>query len=523
MSLAVAVAPLVPVLVALCCACAPSEPAGQEALAATGIAAPPPPPAPASPATLALAPPPAPAPRGPQDSQAAPAAGAFPTGAALDGSAGVLAAALALARADHPDLDEAAVRREIDALASSWRELAPADAPPEARADALARLLFEVAGFRAVSDLESPETLHIDSVLARREGYCLSLSVVALAMAEVLGEPLHGVAMPNHFLVRWDDGRVSRNLELTRRGASVSDAGLRATLGDFWHAGSIYARSLSPREVAAVLLHNRGFVAAAQGRPAQALADLERAAELLPSLPEAHRNLGVARAEGGDLPGAIASLETALSLYPGDVDALINLALARRATGDMAGARTELDTVLMLRPGDTRALSLLHEWAQASSPAARSLADPPPGLRPGLLGSYFAGTAFERLVAQRVDRELDFDWKRGAPLKGVPPDRFSVRWEGWLRAPEAGVHMFFVVANDGLRIRVGGHPVVDHWEDAGTSSWTGTGELSLAAGWHALAIELYDRSDNARLFCLLSRSGTEYPLDLGEQLFHQAP
>jgi len=440
----------------------------------------------------------------------------------LDGHAGVLAAALAAARADHPGLDEAAVRARIEQLSQTWRDLLPADASPRQRARAFATLLFERERFGAVADLDSPETLHIDSVLARRQGYCLSLSVLALAVAEVLGEPLHGVAMPNHFLVRWDDGTTRVNLELTRDGASVSDDVLRATLGDFHHASSIYMRNLGAREVAAVLLHNRGFVASVQGRPERALADLELAARLLPELPEIHRNLGVARAETGDLPGAIASLETALELYPGDVSALINLALAQHAGDDIPAALSALETALLLHPGHARAEQLMQAWSAGHARGgARPLDDPPSGLSPGLLGSYYAGTSFERLVATRVDREFDLDWKRGSPLRGVPADRFSVRWEGWLKAPADGLYTLFVVANDGVRITLGESLAVDHWQDAGYSSWTGTGDVRCQAGWHPLRIEYYDRSDNARLFVLLSRDGDDYPLELAQHLFHQ--
>lgn len=441
----------------------------------------------------------------------------------LRGDAGILAAALAAARGDHPRLDEGAVRQTLADLSAQWRELAPEGASPKERAQAFATVLFKRAGFRAVTDLTSPETLHLDSVLARREGYCLSLSVVALAMAEELGEPLHGVAMPNHFLVRWDDGSERFNLELTRNGALVPDEELRAALGDFHHDGTIYMRNLGAPEVAAVLLHNRGFVASVEGRTARALADLTLAAELLPELPEIHRNLGVARGEAGDWPGAIAALETAVILYPGDVDGLINLGLARHANGDIGGALEEIGAALILHPGHERASELKATWSAghvAMEGGALPLHAPPPRLAKGLVGSYHRGTSFDRLVHTQVDRGLDFDWKRGSPARNVPSDRFSVRWDGWFKASQAGLYTLFVVANDGVRIRFGDALAVDHWEDAGYSSWTGTGDVHLDEGWHPLRIEYYDRSDNARLVAMISRDGDEYPLELDEHLFH---
>lgn len=445
--------------------------------------------------------------------------------AALDGSQGVLAAALAAARADHPRLDEAAVRAQVDALAQRWRELAGADPSGEQRARAFADMLFAAQGFGVVDDLSSPEALHIDSVLARRQGYCLSLSVLALAVAEQLGEPLFGVALPNHFLVRYDDGSTRMNLELTRRGTERSDAEMLAGVTGVQPPGGIYGRSLSAAETAAVLLHNRGFVASVQGRRRQALDDLSLAARLLPELPEIHRNLGVARAETGDWPGAIAALQQALALFPADVDALLNLALARHATGDLAGAVSDIQDALAVSPQHPRARELAASWSHEHgiNASAHALSDPPLRLRPGLLGSYYAGADFERLVTTRIDLGLDHDWQRGRPAPNLPRDDFSVRWEGWFRAPADGLYTWFVVANDGLRVAVGQTLVVDHWQDSGYTSFTGTGDVRLSAGFHALRVEVYDREDNARLMCMVSRDGDTFPLPLEQHLFHQAP
>jgi regulator of sirC expression with transglutaminase-like and TPR domain len=438
------------------------------------------------------------------------------------GNAALVDWAIELAKADHPHIDAGAVRAEIRRLAERWTQLLPAEPSARDRAENFARVLFESEGFFSVSDLTSPEHLHIDSVLTERIGYCLSLSVVALAMAEELGEPLHGVAMPNHFLVRWDDGSYRRNLELTRRGAVVSDDELRRQLGDFWHEETIYGRNLSSAQVHAVLLHNRGFVASSAGRLPRALDDLTTATRWAPRLPEAHRNLGVVLGELQRWDEAIAALTTALTLYPGDVDALINLALCRHAAGDMSGAIREIQVATLLDPSRRRAHQLLQQWkAELSGGAARALDDPPPGIVAGLLGRYYAGRRFGRLTHTRVDHGLDFDWKRRRPAPGVPSDDFSVRWEGWLRAPRSGRYTLFVVSNDGVRIRFGDTLVLDHWQDSGYTSWTGTAEAKLGAGWHPLRIDYYDRSDNARFVCLISIEGDEYPLDLEQHLFHE--
>ncbi len=465
---------------------------------------------------------------GPSCAQESPSAAAPPSGPP---PSSVLEMAIEVARADHPRIDAEACRAQIDAFARRYRQLAPAGAPAEQRAEAFVTLLFDELHFEVDSTLESPEALHVDSVLARRRGYCLSLSVVALAIAEQVSEPLHGVAMPNHFFVRFDDGDSRRNIELTRRGIEVDDDELRQSLGDFLLDDSLYLRNLEPAQLHAVLLHNRGFVALEQGRSDAALADFTRAAAELPGLPEVHRNLGVLYGERKQWKPAIAAFERALELHPGDVDALVNLALSRHATGDLPTALEEIKVALVLDPTRARAAELLAQWQlelgtgssrdHMRSHGVRPLDDPPPDLRPGLRARYYRGTEFQDQLVERIDRGLDFDWGRSRPVSGVPRDRFSVRWDGWFKAPRSGDYTLFVVANDGVRFVFDGKVALENWRDVGYTSWTGSGDAHLLAGWHRLRIEYYDDSDNARLFAMISAEGDEYPLDLDQHLFHQ--
>ncbi len=443
-------------------------------------------------------------------------------GASWDGP--LLEIAIDVARGDHPDLDADAVRAEIRRLAERWRRLVADESDPILRADAFATVLFEQERFASVADLDSPENLHIDSVLERKRGYCLSLSIVALALAEEVGAPLHGVAAPNHFYVRWDDGVVRRALELTRRGEPLDDARIKAQIDDFLLDDTLYFRNLTTREVAGVLMHNRGFVALVEGRGDRARADLLAAAELVPGLPEVHRNLGVLHGEAQEWQAGITRLERALMLYPGDVDALVNLALCRHGAGDLERAREDIDIALLLDPSHARAADLLHAWEHDTaftSSGARRLSDPPPGLQPGLLGTFHRGKTLGRPAERRVARTLEFDWGRSRPLRAVSDDDFSVRWEGWLKLPVGGRLTWFVVANDGVRIDVGGTRILDQWRDVGYSSWTGTADVTLPPGWHPLRIDYFDSSGNARLVCLVSRDGDEFPLDLSKHLFHQ--
>src|SRR5262245_52807529 len=104
-------------------------------------------------------------------------------------SARMLDIAVRVAERDHPRLDEAAVEKEIARLADLWRARAGSTPDAKSSVKALRDVLFDDVKFEAVVELDSPETLHIDSVLKTRRGYCLSLSIVALAIAERVGMP----------------------------------------------------------------------------------------------------------------------------------------------------------------------------------------------------------------------------------------------------------------------------------------------------------------------------------------------
>lgn len=264
-------------------------------------------------------------------------------------------------------------------------------------------------------------------------------------------------------------------------------------------------------------------------RTADAKSDLTEAARLLPALPEAHRNLGVLLGEARQWEPAAAAFTRALDLYPVDADALVNRALCLRELGRLADAVADLEAALLVDPGRERARVLRAEWLDATRSSdwktyqkevVPPLDKPPLGLKPGIAGRYYSGTAFQKLVAERIDAELDFDWRNAAPVRGVPADRFSVRWEGWLKAPKDGNYSIFVIANDGVRLELDGRRWIDRWTDAGWQNYYGTADAWLASGWHRLQVEMYDQSGGARLLLRLGVEGQEKPLDLEKLLFH---
>ena len=81
----------------------------------------------------------------------------------------------------------------------------------------------------------------------------------------------------------------------------------------------------------------------------------------------------------------------------------------------------------------------------------------------GLLAEFFEGREFERKLKARVDANVDWLWGFDAPDPDVPKDNFSARWTGWLKAPRPGRYKIIAVADDGVRLWLDGHLLIDEW------------------------------------------------------------
>ncbi|UYZ62450.1 PA14 domain-containing protein [Hymenobacter weizhouensis] len=117
----------------------------------------------------------------------------------------------------------------------------------------------------------------------------------------------------------------------------------------------------------------------------------------------------------------------------------------------------------------------------------------------GLRGTYYAGENFERRVLTRTDPAIDFNWDFDAPGPGLPPESFSVRWTGWLLAPETGTYTFHLTVDDGMRVWIGGRQVLNEWRYQPTMS--ASAPMRLTAGrYYSVRVEYFQGSRHTRAF-----------------------
>jgi glucose/arabinose dehydrogenase len=109
----------------------------------------------------------------------------------------------------------------------------------------------------------------------------------------------------------------------------------------------------------------------------------------------------------------------------------------------------------------------------------------------------------------RCESAIDNSWGLGAPVTGVGPDNFSVRWTGTF-AFDAGPHRFTALTDDGMRASIDGTPLFDGWLDQAATQYTA--DRTLVSGQHRLQVEYYDHGfDAVARFAWTGSNGTPTP------------
>ncbi len=134
-------------------------------------------------------------------------------------------------------------------------------------------------------------------------------------------------------------------------------------------------------------------------------------------------------------------------------------------------------------------------------------------------GEYYENTSLagSPLFVRDDGNFINFDWHFGSPGGGLGPEGFSVRWTRGV-AFEAGVYHFYVSTDDGVRLWVDDHLIIDEWYDQAAS--TRKASINLGEGWHQLKMEYYENGGMAKAKLWWER--TEYQLHAQLQVQERA-
>lgn len=118
----------------------------------------------------------------------------------------------------------------------------------------------------------------------------------------------------------------------------------------------------------------------------------------------------------------------------------------------------------------------------------------------GLKGEYFGALNFASYKGSRIDGTVDFNWAAGLAPLGVG-DNFSIRWTGFVKAPTGGTYQFCTRSDDGVRLSIGGAPIISNWTDHAETE--NCANVALTAGEKTpVLLEFYEKGGSAviRLF-----------------------
>lgn len=240
-----------------------------------------------------------------------------------DDSLSLTEAAGAIALAEHPTLDLAALQTELDELAARLRRRLPADAGALQRVRALHQFFYRDLGFGGnVNDLRDADNSHLHAVLQRRRGLPIALAVLYLELAGQIGLQADGVSFPGHFLIKLHlplgeavidpvDGRSLTRAELEERLEPFLGHETRIELESGMGLGELLGEYLQPasgREILARMLRNLARLHREDGDLLRLLQIQQRQVVLEPEDWPLRRDRGQTLAALGQTEAAIADL-----------------------------------------------------------------------------------------------------------------------------------------------------------------------------------------------------------------------
>lgn len=147
------------------------------------------------------------------------------------------------------------------------------------------------------------------------------------------------------------------------------------------------------------------------------------------------------------------------------------------------------------------------EYYEKSGMAVASLswqAGPPPITN--WKGEYFNNKSLSGTpVVVRNDAAINFNWGVESPAAGVSSDDFSVRWSQNLSLA-AGMYRFRMTVDDGARLFVNGHTLIDAWKSQAATEYSG--DIYLPGGTVTVQMEYFDERGNAVARLVWEKAGS---------------
>ena len=111
-------------------------------------------------------------------------------------------------------------------------------------------------------------------------------------------------------------------------------------------------------------------------------------------------------------------------------------------------------------------------------------------------GYYYNYLHSSAPVLTRTDASINFNWGTGSPASGVGADSFSIVWQGNHNFSGRN-YRFTALADDGIRVWVGGVLVIDGWKRQATTLYYT--DFAPPQGTHQVRVEYFESNSNANV------------------------
>lgn len=230
-------------------------------------------------------------------------------------------AALELARIEFPAVDISACLSRLDQLAEQIGSTLPGHVAGLEFINRMNEVLFDILGFEGNRDeYYDPRNSCLNSVLTRRLGIPITLSLMYMEVGRRLSQNIYGVGLPGHFIVAYETSASRYWVDPFHRGRILSFADcceLAKQTGrvDIRANGAALA-PVTKRQILVRMLNNLKAIYLRGSVLEKARMVLDLLIEAIPGYPEEYRCRGMVHLRLSNHQAAKADLETYLRLEP---------------------------------------------------------------------------------------------------------------------------------------------------------------------------------------------------------------
>lgn len=234
-------------------------------------------------------------------------------------------AALELATIEFPELDIDACLTLLDSHAAELQARLSKSGSGASYIREAHHYLFEELGFTGnTEDYYNPRNSCLNEVLTTRSGIPITLSLVYMEVGRRLGKPIHGIGLPGHFIVRYDDGLCSAFIDPFHGGRLLSEDECfelaRQASGVEIEADPCLLKPVGKPQILLRMLHNLHRAYVCGGRSAKAIEVSDLLVRINPRSAEEYRRRALLHLQVCNMAASRDDLTRYLALKPDAAD-----------------------------------------------------------------------------------------------------------------------------------------------------------------------------------------------------------